>query len=460
MSNTMFNKARNEIPGEEHKVTVRIKSLLGKILATKNGVLASLVIVSGLVLTLVIVFKPVPEKKELLETVWPVTAIPALAEQHSPELSLYGRVESPRQSSLTAAVMAYVQSVPALEGSWVDAGDLLIKLDPIDATLLFEQRAADLTEVRANFETLNLKVADNQRILKHEKNLYDLAQKRSKRHQQLRQQRSISEETLNAVLSETNRQAISLNRHQGLVNDASNQLTRALANIKRAEAMLKEAEVNLARTEIRAPFNGRITSVLVSPGELVRPGVAMIEMYDAAAMEVRTQIPASSLGAIKQALAAGEVLSAYILLGEEKVPATLARLSGEVSPGNSSLDGLLRLTSQTHLEMGRAVNIVLSLPEIDNTMLVPVQSIYGHDRIFIIANDRLQGVTVDRVGELRDENGSLQVLIRSSDISAGIPILTSQLSNAISGLKVSHGSDLSEIAETAIANTEEEYRTD
>ena len=423
-----------------------VAHLARRTLATKNGILGSLVVVTGLLLTIVIVFKPIPEKKEVQETVWPVTAMPALPQQHSPELSLYGRVESPRQSSLTAAVTAYVSTVPVLEGTWVNAGDLLIQLDAIDATLVVERREADMAESKANFETLKLNVADNVKILEHEKSLYELAGKRSKRHEQLRQQKSISEETLNAVLSDTNRQAILLSRHQGLVNDASNQLARAASNIKRSEALLREAEVNLARTQITAPFTGRVTSVMVSPGELVRPGVVLVAMYDAAKMEVRTQIPTANLGAIKQALAAEEQLSAYVLLGEEKVAATLTRLSGEVSRGKSSVDGLFTLPTEANLELGRAVNLVLSLPKIAGTMLVPVQSMYGHDRVFVIRDGRLQGVTVDRVGELRDEKGFLNVLIRSPEISNGIQILTSQLSNAITGLKVSHNNDLSNVA--------------
>ena len=447
MPNILF-RAR-AVTGLADRKTLR-KFLL-KILSTKNGVLGSLGLVSVLVITLIVVFKPIPEKKEVLETAWPVTAIAASPQQYAPELSLYGRVESLRQSSLTAAVTAYVEKVSVLEGSWVNQGDLLIQLDPIDASLLVERREADLTEAEANLATLRLKVAENLRILEHERDLDQLAQQRSKRHDQLRQQKSISEETLNAVFSDTNRQAIALSRHEGLVNDANNQLARASATIKRSKSMLKEAEINLRRTQIIAPFSGRVTSVMVSPGELVRPGVVVVEMYDAQTMEVRSQIPARNLAAIKQALDAGEELSAYILIGNEKLNATLTRLSGEVSRGKSSVDGLFRLSRHTYLELGRAVKLLLSLPTIDNTLLVPVQSMYGHDRVFIIADDRLKGVTITRVGELRDENGHLGILIQSSEIRAGVSIVTSQLSNAITGLKVSQARELSNIAATAAA---------
>ena len=417
-----------------------------KRIGSKNKLLAGILVALAILLTGIVGLAPTPDKKEVLETAWPVTTMPAKAQRLSPELSLYGRVESPRQSSLTAAVTAFVEDVAVLEGTWVNAGQTLIQLDPIDASLQVERRQADEIEARANLETLKLKVAENQRILIHEKNLSELAEAKSKRHEQLRQQRSISEETLNAVSREANRQAISLSRQEGLVNDAKNQLARAEANLKRANAMLREAEVKLGRTRIEAPFAGRVTSVSVSKGELVQPGSVMVEMYDTTQMVIRTQIPGSNLAAVKQAISAGEQLSAHITLRDQILEAKLTRLSGEVSRGRSSVDGLFTVSGDVPLELGRAVQLRLSLPSIEDSILVPVQSMYGHDRVFIVAGERLLGIEVERVGQLTDEAGHLNILIRSPEIGPSVPIITSQLSNAITGLKVTTSENMPELA--------------
>ncbi len=424
-----------------------IKTRVSSLLTAKNKILVGVVGTAGAILALVITFAPQPDKKEVLETAWPVTTMSALPRKFAPELSLYGRVETPRQSSLTPAITSHVETVPALEGSWVNKGDLLIQLDPTDTTLMVQRRQADLAESRANLATLELTVDENRQNLEHERNLYSLAKKKSARHEQLRKQLSISEETLNAVLSETNRQAISLGRQERLVKDADNQLARAMAQVSRTEAMLEEAEVNLERTRIVAPFSGRVTSVKVSPGELVGPGNIIVEMYDANHMEIRSQIPASNLSTIKQAIESGRTLSARINLGDEVLDATLARLSGEVVRGRSSVDGIFTVAGNSYLELGRAISLVLILPEISDSLLVPVQSMYGHERVFVVAEDRLKGVTVERLGELKDDRGNLNVLIRAPELTAGIPIVTSQLSNAITGLKVTSGSNLKDIAE-------------
>lgn len=417
-----------------------------RMLTTKNGILGSIVGGVALLLAVAVASAPEPDKKVVEETAWPVTTMAAVPGSVSPELRLYGRVETPRQSSLTASVVAYVESVEVLEGASVAAGDLLVQLDPTDAALALQGREADLTEARANLESLKLKIAENKAILVHEKSLYELTLAKVQRHRQLRKQQTISEETLNAVLSESDRQAISLSRQQGLVDDAVNQLTRAQSQVSRAEAIFLESKANLARTGIRAPFDGRITAVRVSPGELVQPGTPIVEMYDITNMEVRAQIPTSHLAAIRESLANGQALLARLDDNGHKIEARLTRLSGEVSPGRSSIDGLFTVNPQAALEIGRAVGVTLTLPPVEGAILVPVQSLYGHDRVFLVENERLRAITVERLGEITDDSGHLNVLVRSDEIEPGAAIVTSQLSMAVTGLKVMPGKPQNELA--------------
>jgi len=67
---------------------------------------------------------------------------------------------------------------------------------------------------------------------------------------------------------------------------------------------------------------------------------------------------------------------------------------------------------------------------------VPYQAIYGNSRIYRIAEDRLQALDVESVGQSKNESGQVQVLVRSADIAAGDLIVTTHLPNAVSGLKV------------------------
>ncbi len=426
-----------------------LKSRLDAISWTKNRILAAVLGGTFLLVVLAVVLAPSPQKKDILEVAWPVTTLPAKPELHSPQLSLFGKVETPRVSTMSAAISAHVIDVPASEGAFVKQGDLLIMLDEIDLRLLVQQRQADVTEVHANFESLLLTADENRARLTHEQRLYELAINKSERHKALRKQKSISEESLNSVLSETHRQAIALSNHEKTVADIDNELARAKASIQRAEALHREAVVRLGRTKITAPFDGRITQVTVSPGEHVSQGTLVVEMYDTNDMEVRAQIPSRNLAVIKLAMNDGTAVTGQIDVEGLSLPVTLARLSGAVSRGSSSVEGLFRIDSDYTPELGRAVNLTLTLPTVADTILVPIQSLYGQNQVFVVEDEHLKAVQIERIGERKDDQGHPSVLIRAEQIIPGTLIVTSQLSNAITGLKVEvqPGTEVAELAQ-------------
>ena len=416
-----------------------IKGLSRRMFASKNGILGVIIVVATGMVSIAVLSAPEPDKKAVVETSWPVTVLPAKVSENTPELNLFGRVETPRESMLTAALVSHVAEVHVLEGSLVATGDLLVQLDPTDAALMVQRREADLVEAKANLASLQLKAADDRAVLTHEHSLFELVAAKMKRYDQLRSQKSISEEVLNAVEAESDRQAIALRRQQGQVADAGNQLARAEAQVSRAEVSLGEAKVMLSRTTITAPFDGRVTSVRVSAGELVQPGAPIVSMYDTTNMVVRAQIPTAALPEVKQRLESGHALMAYIDTTGEPIVAPLTRLSGEVTEGRSSIDGLFDVDSASALEVGRSVSIRLSMPAVQDTVLLPLQSLYGHNRVFAVVGDRLKAITVERLGEKTDKNGRLCVLVRSAEITPQLPIVTSQLSIAVTGLKVRSG---------------------
>lgn len=62
----------------------------------------------------------------------------------------------------------------------------------------------------------------------------------------------------------------------------------AQARISNAEAQLSAAQASLASLELRAPFNGRIVSINLNPGEYVAPGVNVIVLIDDSEWRVET----------------------------------------------------------------------------------------------------------------------------------------------------------------------------
>ncbi|MEM0897077.1 MAG: efflux RND transporter periplasmic adaptor subunit [Verrucomicrobiota bacterium] len=73
------------------------------------------------------------------------------------------------------------------------------------------------------------------------------------------------------------------------------QLREAKANVKAAEAALERAQRNLDRTQVRAPFAGRILRRLISIGQTISPSTELATMFSTDFVEVRLPIAARDL---------------------------------------------------------------------------------------------------------------------------------------------------------------------
>ena len=405
--------------------------------APRTWVLVAVVAATALVSTGLVAFAPAPDRTPAAEHAVPVTGEWVSPGVHSPELNLFGRVETPRSATLTALVSAPVEGLDVREGERVAAGAVLVRLDDTDARLLLRRRQAQLAQAQADLQALKRTGAEEREVLAHQEQLQALAAAKVERYGQLREQGSIAQETLNAVLQENHAQAIALSRQRNLVDSFAHRLARATAQVETAAAAMDEAQVGRQRTSVRAPFAGRVTRIAVAPGELVSPGRAVAEIYDDGALEIRVQIPHAHLGVLEQALDAGEKPAALVDFGDYQTRGWLDRLVGAVAKGQSGVDGLVRLEADAPSpDLGRAVGLRMVLPPVAGTVAVPVPAVYGQRRLFVVEDGLLRGIDVRRVGETTTADGALKLLLRADALAEGATVLTSQLSNAVTGLRV------------------------
>jgi multidrug efflux pump subunit AcrA (membrane-fusion protein) len=369
------------------------------------------------------------------ETAWPVTSMAVALQDLAPELRLFGRVETPSHAQLTAGVSASVTSLSVSEGELVEAGQILMTLDDADEELLVLQRMADAAEAEAALETTRRQLALDTQVLKHMQELHQLTQSKSKRLQTLKQQNLVATERLEDTQALVARQAIELAQQQMQVDSYPQRLAIAEAAVQRARAVLEQQELRLARTLILAPFRGRVSEIQASPGNRVREGEVLISMYDTSALQVRVTLPSTTVANIKLAMASGEYITAQ-MRSEGGNALLLDQLAGAVASGRSGVDGLFTVTGNGDaLELGKAVDVVVHLPALHQVAAIPVQSLYGDDRIYGVVDGRLQGVQVTTFGQRRGADGNVELLVRpEGEIPA--EILTTSLPRASTGLRV------------------------
>ncbi len=398
------------------------------------------VLILGLTILIVVVLvatKPKATPKDAQQKAWLVNSVAAQITTVSPQVTVYGRIETPRDATLKAAVEADVEQVLVLEGETVTQGELLLQLDKTDVELVKQQRQADVDEITASIANENVRYQRDLALLENQKQLVNLADKAVQRAKKLEQNKLTSQAALDESSAAYQQQELALKQLQNDIAEHPSRIAQLEASKKRAEALLKQSEVNLERTDIRAPFPSRVAKLNVAVGDRVRPGDSLINLYDLNNLEVRAQIPGRYSQQIRQMMQRHQLIQATAMIDDERVKLELKRLSGEVRLDSGGIDGLFRLVNHSNnLPLGTFVELQLQLSEQHNVIELPFSALYGLDRVYLIEDGHLKAVTIERVGEVVGKDNQHRLLIRSDEIASGDLIVTTQLPNAITGLAV------------------------
>ena len=412
-----------------------LRAILNKI--PPKRLLAALIAASTLlIIVTMVMLKPEPEKKPVADILPLVKTLPASLQSHRPMVTLYGRLESPRESNLSSTINAYVDKVAVQEGNWVSTGDIIVELEDSDVRLTYEQRQAELEDLEAQLASEKARYQTDVKALAVEKELVALSQKSAQRYEKLVERNVGSDLNRDEALQQARAQALSLYSREYSVNDHPNRLKRLQAQLTKSRALRDQAALDLTRTRITAPFDGRVTAINASPGNRVRPGDVLATLFDSEHVEVRAQIPSRYLNQVEAALDKGIELDATFALDEKRINLVLERLAGAIGAGQGGVDALFSLNDRNrNLTLGRTGEVYLHMPPVENSIALPATAIYGQQRIYTVQDGVLHTVMIQRLGEVLTEGGERWQLIRA-DVNPDQPILITQLSNALGGLRV------------------------
>ena len=354
----------------------------------------------------------------------------------SPQLSLFGRVESPASATLSSSVMADVQELLVLPGYRVKAGEIILRLNPKEAELTRAQAQAALNQTRAQLAAARARHQSDLKSLALENSLTELAQQNVGRLEQLRERQLASQIQLDDARQQLARQQLSLEARQLAVNNHPHDIRQLEGEIARTQAILEQAELDLSRSTVSAPFDGRVTSLHVAAGERVRPGEPLVSLYAERGVEIRAQIPANALPQVRAGLAQGN-LTGELVIESQRLPLSLARLAGEVSAGRGGVDALFTLDAPDFTpELGRPLPLRLNLAPLDNLVALPGAALHGMDRVYRVnSKNELETNPGQRIGEWLSPHNRTLLLFRG-DFQEGDQIMVNQLPGAIDGLRV------------------------
>ncbi len=393
-------------------------------------------IVGAAVLTSVSIFATGPSAAPMpnVEKSWPVSVTAAAPATLTPTFTAFGKLESGRVARLRSDLIAPIEAVLVREGAWVEAGELLVKLDDREARLKVLERNAELKQHEAELASARSRLELEQRSAEHYRSKFRVAQDKLTRHEDLMAKRLIAKGLLDEVTSQANQASIDYRNHERELANLPNEIAAHEAYVARAEAQLAQARLDLDRTRITAPFSGPVIGVFAAPGDHTNLSAPLVEIADASAFEVRVQLPDTYVAQVQQSLAAGSALTATTETGDTL---HLARVAGHVRSGQTGTDAFFTPDASTELALGRVFSLNIEMPSQPDLIAIPLQAIYDSRRVYTVEDgERLVGHDVARVGERETAANGYEILIRAGDIRPGARIVTTQLPKAINGLLV------------------------
>ncbi len=115
------------------------------------------------------------ERPVLTEKIWQIEVIPAQRQALSPNLTLYGRIESPEMLKAAAPGGGIIERVYVRNGARVKRGDALVTMDRRDFNAALLQAEADLRDIESQIAELEIRHRSDQAALETERELRDLA---------------------------------------------------------------------------------------------------------------------------------------------------------------------------------------------------------------------------------------------------------------------------------------------
>ena len=380
--------------------------------------------------------RPVQAPPAVQERIWRVEVERAVPKRLAPELTLYGRVETPDLLRATASAPAWVTEVAVRDGDRVSAGDVLVRLDARDFLPRVEQAKAQIAELEAEIDSERNRYETDRLALEQEKRLLKLAQDAVARQQRLKTQKVGAEQALDEAEQAAVQQALAVSNREMSLADHPTRLRGLEARLASDKARLQELELEYERATIRAPYDGIVTGVDVTAGDQVSKGEVLARMFALDSLQVRARIPAPYQAELLAALNERGQLPATAELGDRELELVLERIAGEAGP--SGVDGLFQVTADpAALRLGQMLTLRLERPARDDVVAVPFRAVYGGGRIYKLEDGRMVGIDAETLGERRGgADGDERLLLRSPELHRGDLIVTTHMPNAIDGLRV------------------------
>jgi len=373
-------------------------------------------------------------------TVMDVTTAPAIMRELPRFFEATGSLTGDQQTDVAPSVAGKVVAIGVDLGSYVKRGQMIVKLDDVDAKLRVQQAQAQIEQAKAalrqaeekagirpgqSFDLNKIPEVANARVA------LELAEKNLRRAEKLIESGDVSRSSYDQQkaqrdqLKEAYESAVSLARQ----NFAA--VATARANVANAESQLGLAQRSLSYSLVFSPIDGYVSERTADLGEYVSPTAKVATIVRINPLRVRIDIPEQAIPVVNVGQSVSVTTSAW---PDRNFSGRIARISPNVTPTSRTLTVEAEIENASGaLKPGQFATVRILQSRAQPAVLVPSRAVRtesGVSRVFVVKDGRAQ----ERLVQLGQTEGDLVEI--KGGVAADEQVATSNIEQLSDGMTV------------------------
>jgi RND family efflux transporter MFP subunit len=379
----------------------------------KPRIVLFIVLVTLVIILLLNAFKPEAKKRPIPETVVRVEVITTQPSDYPIVVNANGTVEAETRGDLVAQIRGEIVAVASNfnTGGTFKKGDVLIQIDQRDYQAALSGALANLSEADATYR----------------------------------------QEQATAKQAELDWQRLGNTTPAPSLVLRKPQLTAAKARYDSAKAGADSAQLNLSRTQITAPYDGRIIQRRAVLGQYVGVGAPIAEVFATDGVEVRLPISQEEFNQLGlDSFSANSdtenpfTVSISSTIGNRSLQwdAEITRTDSTFDINTRQIDVVAKVkdpfgreSGQTALKIGQFVSARIQGRTIENVFVIPNKSIREGSYVYTVRDGKLAKQSIQILWQ-DDQNALIGEGIKDGEL-----IVTTSLNSTLAGASAKYGDD-------------------
>ncbi len=301
-----------------------------------------------------------------------------------------GTVVSEQRVTITSRLSGYIRDLSVNEGDQIKAGQVLFRVDPVDARARQESARAALVQAEAD-------LAD--------------AESDQQRFETLFEQGAVSQRQL---------------------DKARLRVKVAQSAVKQAKAALRSARNQLTYAEVRAPGNGIVVRKLKRNGDLATPGAPVLMMENPDQLVVDTYVDEANISHVQ----AGDEVQLRFPAFDKQLAGKVLQVVGAADPVAHNFLVKIALPDGVNVLAGAYVKVRFTIATREVLML-PAKALFRRGdlpAVHVVDQQNIAHYRLVRLGQ--QHNGQYEV---TAGLNAGAKVIASTEGVVRSGMRVVAG---------------------